>query len=150
MSPITTGFRRDFASEITRYRAVAELTERDMDRTVVAANQAGIPQGEIAKMLTVSQAAVSKRLGKAARLPTDDSPYDVALRRNAGKFSRDEMIERLINWDYLPRQTGFDEPMVDVPGSIDEVIRAHDSGFLSDEEYDTILKGIQAKAEERR
>ena len=96
-------------------------------------------------MLDVSQAAVSKRLSKAERLPEQDSPYDIALRYRAGEFDQAEMLRRLIGWDYKPRPEGLVEQMVDVAESLDEVIRANDRGFLTDEEYDTVLRGIEAR-----
>ena len=139
------GTAPDYAGTIVKYRALSELADRTIDRTVVDASEDGLAQGQIAQMLDVSQAAVSKRLSKAERLPEQDSPYDIALRYRAGEFDQAEMLRRLIGWDYKPRPEGLVEQMVDVAESLDEVIRANDRGFLTDEEYDTILHGIEAR-----
>lgn len=146
MAPSTAA--PDYASTIVKYRALSELADRTIDRTVSAASEDGLAQAQIAQMLDVSQAAVSKRLSKAERVPEHDSPYDVALRYRAGEMEQEEMFALLIGWEYKPRPGGLDEQMVDVAGSLDEVIRANDRGFLSDEEYDTILRGIQARTQQ--
>jgi hypothetical protein len=141
----TAAAASEYASKLVKYRALGELADRTIDRTVVAASEDGVAQAVIAQMLDVSQAAVSKRLGKAAHLPEVDSPYDVALRCNAGEMTRADMVSTLIAWPYRPRPTGLDESMVDVAGSLDEVIRAHDRGFLTDQEYDAILRGVETQ-----
>ena len=142
----TTNVVQERLSEIVRSRARSEIADRELQRAVHAARTAGATQIEIAKQLAVSQAAISKRLAQAEPLDGDDSPYDVALRYAAGDVARDEMIAKLTAFEYQPatQSPAYDEPFVDVSGSLDELVRALDRGFLSEQDYDEILLGRNA------
>lgn len=129
-------------SVIVRSRARREIAERELQRAVRAARHAGATQADIAGRLAVSQAAISKRLAQAEPLDGDDSPYDVALRYAAGDLTREQLMSQLATFEYKPstQSPAYDEPFVDVPGSVDELIRALDEGYLSPEDYDEILR----------
>lgn len=130
-----------------------QLAELDELRALRIASSAGVTQVRLAAELKVSQPAVSgmlvKQLEVAALYPEGrhgSSPYEVAVRYEAGEITREELVAELGSWDYVPqdRSQGLDDDvLVYREGSFDEVERAADDGLIDDEAYDAIIEASE-------
>ena len=76
-----------------------------------------------------------------------ESPYQIAQRYARGELSRDEVIRRLAEYDYLPQDTIPDDMTVDVAehveGSWDDVERAAGDKLIDYEIYETVLRSVR-------
>ena len=111
-------------------------------------------QVDLARSLGLTQPSISSALKSAARVaePRDGfsgaSPYEIAQRYSAGGMSRDQTIDELARWEYVPapRTDGHDWLTDDPDGTWDEVRRALSDGLLDAEMY----TAVQDRADELR
>lgn len=121
-------------------RAARELAEIRLLRAAARAYEGGRSQVAIADALGVSQAAVSKMLVRARLTPEvqDATPWEVALRYAAGELTHDQMIDTFTAWSwthdlFLDSDSVWPEQYV--PGSWQDLVRAADEGYISDQDY---------------
>ena len=76
------------------------------------------------------------------------SPYEVAQRYAAGLLAREQTVDELSRWPYKPqdRTEGWDDLLLTVPGSFDDVISAADHGLIDDGMYEAILDASSESA----
>jgi hypothetical protein len=84
-------------------------------------------------------------------MPLEDgreTPYELAQRYAAGELTRDDLVRRLAEYDYLP-QDPIPDDTVDiaehVEGSWDEVEQAVHDKLIDYETYDAILRAAGAR-----
>lgn len=107
-----------------------------------------VTQVELARVLGISQPAVSKALKEEASLPPVPAgfhgadPAEIIARFAAGDITRDQVVDELVRWPYLPSDE-LDGPLDDllfyVPGSFDDVECAMSAGVLPGDVYTEIL-----------
>ncbi|RVW04423.1 hypothetical protein [Rhodococcus spongiicola] len=138
---------RETASHIGFLRSLRQLSE------------AGVPQTVLAARVGVSQPAISDML-RRARLNAPDvrpgthggTPYEIAARYAAGELDRETMIRELVEWEYEPPPEP--NPLADIDtykpprrgGFNNQVGRAFDDKFLTDEEYNAVLDGLAGRS----
>jgi hypothetical protein len=147
------------AQQVTSLRVVqlrSVLYRLDYLRGLLALGRV-LPVPEIAERLWTSQDKVQQALTTAAQVDavvpgfSGASPYEVAQRYAAGLLTRDQLIDELSRWRYRPqdRTDGWDDLVLTVPGSFDDVITAARHGLIDDEAYDAVLDaGSQGGAPE--
>ncbi|MGP5254298.1 hypothetical protein [Brachybacterium alimentarium] len=128
-------------------RRQAEVATLDYRRALKHLDSQGRPQSEVARVLGVSQPALSQSL-KAARKVVEVAPgfsgagpYEICQRYSLGQLTREQLIEELVRWEYAP----IPEPewLEDIvpspgPGSWREVQKAHREGLIDDGTYDEV------------
>ena len=98
----------------------------------------------------MTQPSISSALRSAARVaePREDSsgasPYEIAQRYSAGEMTREQTIDELSRWQYVPapRTDGYDWLTDDPDGTWDEVRRALSDGLLDAEMYTAVQDRI--------
>lgn len=133
--------------EAKRARALRDIGDRDYKRYVVELSHLGKTQAEIARLLQVAQPTVQKMLkrSEALQMPAEGfsgaDPYEICERYAADLISREQLIDELTRWDYPPRgktPDEFDDLIVPVPGSVEDLERALRRGLIDDELFDEI------------
>lgn len=109
-------------------------------------------QVEVARVLGVSQPAVSMALKDEAKLPVvpagfhGGDPEEIIARFAAGELSREQVVDELLRWPYAKSSEldgPLDDIMVTAPGSFDVVVQAMYRGVLPIDVYDEILRRSQ-------
>ncbi|KJY44120.1 hypothetical protein VR41_00110 [Streptomyces sp. NRRL B-1568] len=127
-------------------RARAALAHERLAVAVLAAVEAG----EDAAGLALNPVKVEQLVSEARALAPvpagriGRSPAHVAMRYATGEISRDEMIEALSTWPYVPVGPRAENLLNDfrpsVAGSFDDVESALHQQYIDGEAYDTILR----------
>jgi len=112
-----------------------------------------LPAVDIARRLGVTPESVEQALKSAAKVPdpvagfSSASPYEVAQRYAAGYLTRDQMIDELSRWDYAPQPgpQGWDDLVLEVAGSTEEVGRAFDQGLIDADAHDQVARAAAAR-----
>ncbi|MCL3862985.1 hypothetical protein M1R94_18435, partial [Actinotalea sp. K2] len=95
----------------------------------------------------LSQAAVSKTLRSARTVPpvregfSGASPYEIAQRYAAGELAREQLVDELARWQYVPMprtDDGIDDLVVIELGTFHEVSQARRDGLLDGAAYEEI------------
>lgn len=77
------------------------------------------------------------------------TPYTIAEAYHRGELTRDQVIQQLIDYDYLPQDEIPDDMTVDiatyVDGSWDDMERAAGAGLIDYEIYGIVLRATQSK-----
>ena len=136
-----------------RYRARAEVARLDYLRSLREASS-DLPQRQLADALRISQAAVSKSLRTAREVPavregfSGASPYEIVQRYAAGELTREQLVDELGRWDYvpMPRTDGFDDLLIVPDGTFDEVRQGLSEGAIDAETYEEIRTRVRAHA----
>lgn len=109
-------------------------------------------QVEVARVLRISQPAVSMALKDEAKLPVvpegfhGGDPEEIITRFAAGDITREQVIDELVRWPYAKSSEldgPLDDIMVTAPGSFDVVVQAMYRGTLPIDVYDEILRHSQ-------
>ena len=128
-------------------RVRRDMGDLDYKRSVVRLKSGGATQKAIAQMIEVAQPTVHKLLKNAATVPmpvegfSGADPYEICERYAADLISREQLIDELTRWEYVPQQRPvdeFDDLLFDVPGSIDDLERALRRGLIDDELFDEL------------
>lgn len=155
MTNIHTASTIDWRSELARARTHRDHGSEEF-LTAVARIAESIPQTEIAVQLKASQPQVSRWAAKGRTLlkvvdggKLGRSPYHVAERYSRGEITREQVIDALTHWEYVPGETktrGLDDDLLNyVPGSFDDVEAASLDELIDDEIYTAALKGLKAQ-----
>jgi hypothetical protein len=77
------------------------------------------------------------------------TPFTIAERYSRGELTRDEVIQELIDYDYLPQDRIPDDMSVDtalyVDGSWDDMERAAGHGLIDGDIYTTVLEAVRER-----
>ncbi|WP_297742948.1 hypothetical protein [uncultured Tessaracoccus sp.] len=128
-------------------RVRRDMGDLDYKRSVMRLKSGGATQKAIAQMIEVAQPTVHKLLKNAATVPmpvegfSGADPYEICERYAADLISREQLIDELSRWEYVPQQRPideFDDLLFDVPGSIDDLERALRRGLIDDELFDEL------------
>jgi|GEM_PF-6773895 len=76
----------------------------------------------------------------------DEAILDAVNRWLAGILSEESLIAFISERPFVSNKAGGDGAFVDVPGSIDIVVRLHNEHLLTDKVYDKILRARQARS----
>lgn len=115
---------------------------------------AGMSQTDLAQSLGVTQPTISAALKSAAKVPdllegfSGASAYEIAQRYAAGEIDRDQLVDELTRWEYVPTphtEGPYDDLLILPEGTFEEVGRALDQGLIEGETYDVILHGRHAR-----
>jgi hypothetical protein len=133
--------------EARRARARREVGSIDYARAVRRAlRDTRVSQVRLAQLLHVSQPTLSEMSRRDVQEPLAGfcgaTPYEIAQRYAAGDIDRDQMLEELIRYPYLPtpHSDGYDSLLVFEPGMFEDVAQAARDGLIDDETYDDILE----------
>lgn len=155
MTNIHTAPALDWRSELARAR-----THRDHGGeeflTAVARIAESIPQTEIAVQLQASQPQVSRWAAKGRSLlelvdggKLGRSPYHVAERYSRGEITRDQVIDALTHWEYVPAELkteGLHDDLLNyVPSSFDDIEAASLDELIDGEIYTAALNALKAQ-----
>ncbi|KJY44121.1 hypothetical protein VR41_00115 [Streptomyces sp. NRRL B-1568] len=138
---------------------------REAERRVLAANNAravlaherkalavlaAVEDGEDRADLGLNPVTVDQLVEEARQLAPvppgrlGRSPEHVAYRYAAGEISREELIEALATWPYVPSQPIseglWDDYASFTPGSFDEVQRAANLSYIDDDTFEEIVQ----------
>jgi len=131
-----------------------ELDEIDYRRELARLVSSGMSVSELSHALITAEDAVSSQLEAAKKIDpvrpgfSGGSPREICLRYKAGQISRDQVIDQLVHWDYVPRkpvEDPYNDLLFDTPGSFDDVLQALHDGVLDGETYDIVLKTSAAE-----
>lgn len=138
----------DVLAELVRRRAADDVATMDYRRSLVRA-AATHTQTEVAKVLHVSQPALSQQLKTAKKTPevaegfSGAGTYEICQRYAAEEIGRERLIDELARWPYTPMPEA--DPWEDVvlspgPGSWREVVRAFREGLIDGATYDEVQR----------
>ena len=142
--------------EIRKARDAFEIAEIDYKRAIkngIAKKK--YTQASLGMKIGISQPSVSSLLKNAKGVvdPPEGfsgaSPFEICQRYSIGKISKESLIDQLSRWKYAkPSKTdGFDDLLVDGPGTFYEVDRAVHYGIIEDDVYDELLGLLSKKSE---
>jgi len=112
-------------------------------------------QTELARVLGVSQPAISKALKESSMLPPvldgfhGADPSEIIARFAAGDMTREQVVDELARWPYKPTDKldgSLDDVGGYVPGSLDDLARAMSAGILPADVYVEILDRLEDAA----
>lgn len=132
------------AYERRRNRAMAAWTDLQTLRSVAASLADGVDQVSIARVLGISQPAVSKLACRARATVglAERSPREVILERAIGMIADGDMLRQLCGWTYaLGHFEDGDtvEPESYMRGLRDQLEEAAGEGLLGRDEFDQII-----------
>lgn len=133
-------------------RVRRDMGDLDYKRSVVRLKGTGATQKAIAQMIEVAQPTVHKLLKNAAAVPmpvegfSGADPYEICERYAADLISREQLVDELTRWKWVPQQhtvDEFDDLIFEVPGSVDDVLRAFRRGLIDSDLYEELADRIQ-------
>lgn len=81
------------------------------------------------------------------------TPYTIAEAYHRGELTRDQVIQQLVDYDYLPQDEIPDDMTQDVglyvDGSWDDVQRARRNGLIDGDIYSVVLQAVEANERRR-
>lgn len=144
----TTGTGLDVGHvRLLRHRqAIDRLDEL---RQLRALSIAGLSQVELARQLGITQPSVNKALKRAMAVRdvldgfSGATPFEIAQRYAAGLIDRDQLIDELGRFPYVPFSIAGRPGMnATVPGTAREILDALDAGLIDEDTYDAIQDRI--------
>lgn len=145
----------DWKDELTRARYLPEPHSETFVTTLSRIYDSGVSEAEIAAHLkNMSPREVLDRVAKGRALlqhiadgKLGWSPYHMAQRYSRGEITREEVIQGLTDWEYVPsaweakgKELDLGEDiMVSVPGSFDDVEKALFKQLIDGEIYTAVL-----------
>lgn len=126
------------AEEFRHYNAVIRVSRRRRNQIVADLYADETPQKTIAEQLRISQAQVSRIL----RDHSPASPMDIIDERDAGELTDEQMLDRLIAFDYTyDRFDDGGDVSVDAytPGTWHELEKAFTAGRITHEQYSRVM-----------
>lgn len=143
------------ATAALKARHRREMGELDYKRNVLLLRNKGIKQKTIASMLGVAQPTVQRLLQRAEsiKMPTKGfsgaDPYEICERYAADLINREELVDELTRWEYIPRTSTadqLDDLVVNAPGSIADLERALRKGLIDDALFDEVADQVDERA----
>lgn len=146
----------NWRSELVRARTHRDHVSEEFLAAIARISDAGVPQTEIAVQLKTNQPQVSRWAAKGRTLlavvdggKLGRSPYHVAERYSRGEITRDQVIDALTHWEYVPAETktqGLHDDLLNyVPGSFDDVEAASLDELIDEEIYTAALDALKAQ-----
>lgn len=118
-------------------------------RHLRALSIAGASQVDLARHLGISQPSINKALKRAMAVRdvldgfSGATPFEIAQRYAAGLISRDQLIDELGRFPYVPFSVVSRPGLTaTVPGTAREILDALDAGLIDDDTYDAIQDSI--------
>ena len=156
MTNIHTAPALDWKSELVRARTHRDHGSEEFLAAIARISDAGISQIDIAAQLKASQPQVSRWAAKGRTLlkvvdggKLGRTPYHVAERYSRGEITRDQVIDALTTWQYVPAETkthGLHDDLLNyVPGSFDDVRAASLDELIDEEIYAAALNALTAQ-----
>lgn len=70
-----------------------------------------------------------------------DTPIQICKQYAVGSISKEKLIEKLVRYPYAKgdKTDGYDDLLVDPPGTWSEVSEAHHKGLINDEIYEEVF-----------
>jgi hypothetical protein len=107
-------------------------------------------QVEVARVAGIKQSSVSSALKtavKVAPIPpgfSGASPLEICQRYAAGFLDRAQVLDELTRWQYVPSKgtDGYDDLIVDPPGTFGEVEQAFHTGLIDVGLYEEIFNAL--------
>lgn len=142
---------REWKARLGRAAARRARAEAEFYSTVAEIGGT-VPQTQMADVLHTTQSNVSRWAARGRKQQAPDgqlacTAYEVAQRYAAGEITREQMLQALIGWDYVPGEPApandwYGMPN-DPPGSFEETTaRAYRDGLISAQDYDEILDAL--------
>ncbi|KJY44119.1 hypothetical protein VR41_00100 [Streptomyces sp. NRRL B-1568] len=121
-------------------KALAALAAVEAGESLDAVGSAvGLHPDDVSKLVDEARQLALVPPGRLGR-----SPEHVINRYAAGEISREELIETLATWPYVPAQPIseglWDDYASFTPGSFDEVENAANLAYIDDDTYEVILQ----------
>lgn len=97
----------------------------------------------------MAQPSVSNHLANSSQVPqvtkgfSGADPYEIVQRYHLGYISEEQLMDELSRWEYAPEPEPehiCDDGGPNPSGTWDDVVRAHRSKFISDEQYKKLLE----------
>lgn len=133
-----------------RARARREVGSIDYARAVRRAlRDKRVSQVRLAQLLHVSQPTLSEMLRRDVQEPLEGfsgaTPYEIAQRYAAGDITRDQLLDELTRYPYLPtpHTDGYDSLLMYEPGMFNDVTRAARDGLIDYEIHDHLAEHAQ-------
>jgi hypothetical protein len=128
------------ASALLRFR----LAELDYLREVRRLLDAGRSEEELARQLRVFRPEDMARLSAAREvsMPLEGFsgalPLEICERYAVGLIDRERLVDELARYPYVPRALpdGYDDLVVNLPGTFADVAEATDLGLIEDDVYE--------------
>lgn len=134
--------------ELRAVAARAELVRLEKLRLIAVACESGMSQSTIAGLVGVSQPEVSRIVKRLTLVPEviNYSPLEVAFEYAANKISRDQLLEKLVNFSYsFSRDAEPGNPLgARATGTWDQVTEAYHRGLIEYEDYDTLSRRVRS------
>lgn len=101
----------------------------------------------------MTQPTISAALKSATRVAdplegfSGASAYEIAQRFAAGEIDRDQLVDELTRWEYvpMPHTDGYDDLPIIPAGTFEEVARARRAGLIDAATYDVIVHASHAR-----
>jgi hypothetical protein len=127
-----------------------ELIDLDYKREILVLSK-DHSQRELAKWLGIAQPSINAVLQRAkknlALVPegfSGASPYEICQRYAADEITRVQLVDQLTRWQYVPGNStdGYDDLIVDPPGTFREVEAAYRHGLIDGDLYDEVFDAV--------
>ncbi|MGV0644036.1 winged helix-turn-helix domain-containing protein [Mycolicibacterium sp. XJ879] len=143
MQPQVMNVRERLTIKAARQR----INERELEREIYrAASLEGLSQRQISEIVGIhSQATVQRILRRITEDPSrlEETPAEIIDRRAAGLIDTDEMMDRLLNWEYsVGGAVRVDGVVTDAykTGDWDDIEMGFYRGLLTDDEFERLAQ----------
>ncbi|MGL4339999.1 MAG: hypothetical protein ACRCSP_06220 [Rhodoglobus sp.] len=127
-----------------------EVAELDFSRELLRLVGLGFSVRQLSRALRTDPLTVVKLVKAAQKVApcregfSGADSYELCMRFSVGRLTREELIEELTRWEFVPREVRehdyFDDLRFSTPGSFDDVGQAFDDDLIDDEVYDYLLR----------
>lgn len=132
---------------VRQLRSRRDLLELEIRREVKQFRRDGLSERKIAALVEVSQPTIHKMLEVAEKDPDPPegfkgaTPLEICQRYDAGEFDRDELVDQLTRFPYAKggKTDGYDDLIVDPPGTWSEVSAAFRRGLIDEDVYEDVF-----------
>ncbi|MGG5753650.1 hypothetical protein ACQ3I4_13650 [Zafaria sp. Z1313] len=137
---VMDGGLRALHHEALQRQARQRLDILDETRAALQAKQSGLNQRQIADLLVTSQPKVHRLLKAIDRRggELNEDPEELILRAFVYDTPRDELVERLVEFQYSFGEDAPDPHEGRIPGTWDQVVSAAAQGLLNEDEFAAI------------
>jgi hypothetical protein len=136
---------------------VLRLVELDYLREVRRLLDFGYDEVKLVQDLAVFQPADLDRIAAAREVPvpvegfSGATPYEICERHSVGMLDRDRLVDELVRFPYVPMDEpdGYDNLVVNPPGTWMEVERASRNGLIDMDVYREVFDRRHGQPESR-
>ncbi|MFT7765553.1 hypothetical protein [Clavibacter tessellarius] len=134
---------------------VLRLVELDYLREVRRLLDSGYAEAKLMQDLAVFEPADRDRIAAAREVPVEvdgfsgATPYEICERYSAGMLDRDRLVDELVRFPYVPRDEveGYDDLVVNPPGTFMDVSRATTNDLLDIETYGEVVQRLHVSGD---